>query len=151
MNLPASITGLNGNMGSRGPINSDDKPYKGKFWIAVYQPDTKRGERLFDIFETRGEFTKWLTGSKEVTYEGRCTSIVVLAQAWRYLTGRPFPWKRNGFIKDGIHYTIYYIAIDDNDFNIYLDKDFERIYSALYPDGSQKQHLQEKKRRKTEK
>ena len=40
------------------------KPYKGKFWIAVYQKDEKRGEKLVDTFDSPLSFSEWVFGKR---------------------------------------------------------------------------------------
>ena len=71
-------------------------------------------------------------------------------QAWHYVTGAPYPWKRNGFEKDGTEYYIYFVAIDDKDFDEYLSLDCDRIFDNLYPEGSYKIKLKRKEGKSNE-
>lgn len=132
------------------------KPYRDKFWIAVYVQDEERGERLENIFGTPLEFACWFWNLKTInphkgspSYEKLQYCFRILNQAWHYVTGNPIPWKRNGFRKNGIGYTIYMIAIDDKDFDEYLSLDCDRIFDNLYPEGSYKLRLN-RKEEKTE-
>lgn len=71
-------------------------------------------------------------------------------QAWHYVTGNPYPWKRNGFKKDGVECYIYFVAIDDKDFDEYLSLDCDRIFDNLYPEGSYKIKLKRKEEKQNE-
>ena len=50
-------------MGKR-KVSIATKPYKGKFWIAVYQKDGKRGEKLVYTFDSPLSFSQWVFGKK---------------------------------------------------------------------------------------
>lgn len=132
------------------------KPYKGKFWIAVYQKDEKRGEKLVDTFDSPLSFSQWVFGKKIGTsrdsdnYQLLQQGYRRINQAWHYVTGNPYPWKRNGFQKDGIEYYIYFVAIDEKDFDEYLSLDCDRIFDNLYPEGSYKLKLKRKEDKQNE-
>lgn len=127
------------------------KPYRGKFWIAVYEKDDKRGEKLVDVFENPLKFTRWLYGLRKVSthigsagYSSLQLCYRRLNQAWHYVIGHPYPWKRNGFKKAGVEYYIYFVAIHDKDFDTYLSLDCDRIFDRLYPESSYKIKLQKR-------
>lgn len=137
-------------MGARGPKLGDSAPYKGLFWIAIYRKDDSMGEQFCALFTSVGAFDRWLTGVSPLDDKARQAGRSVLASAWRYLTGRPFPYKKNGVIaRNGRHYLIYFIAIDDKDFDVYLDKDAEKIYNALFPESRWMQTKKREEKRKS--